>query len=310
VLDLTILPKRYLDALGRAEIARLCGQTENVVAMWIKRGKFPIDALQRLLVHDPSPLHEIQPLYTVEPLNKKLAILMPLSTPPNPHVLDCFALLYDKREMGYQRRSFNCLSVARNSLAAWALRQPSLEWFFWLDGGDTIVPAGDPLWYKQAADMPNVSDVYAGINTIYRLLSHRLKRGIKDATFVSCSYVSKKDRGDPQFGGGPQMRQLVRQGPQDRLIEVPWVGFGGVLTHRSVFEDIIRTQGDEIKMEPNSVGSRFGYQWGFFSPLDRHTPGDDVPFAERARKAGHKIYVDLAVQAGHFGDRVFTFNNL
>lgn len=309
MLNLTELPKRYLDALGREELARICGQTESVVAMWIARGKFPIDALQRLLEHDPAPLHEVKPLYHVEPLDKKLAILMPLAMPPNPNVVDCLIKLYDRREMLYHRVSFNCLSVARNSAAAWGLRTKA-EWFFWLDGGDTIVPAGDAGWFKQAARMPNVSDVYAGLNTIYRLLAHRLKNGRQDATFVSVSYVSKQDHGEPQFGGGAQLRQLVRQGPQDKLLEVPWVGFGGVLTHRSVFEDIIRTQGDEIKMAPNSVGSRFHYEYGFFSPLDRHTPGDDIPFCERARRAGHKIHVDLAVQAAHFGDRVFTFNDL
>lgn len=310
MFNLTELPQRYINTLGRDGVARVVGQSENVVAMWLKRGKFPIDALQKLLESDPSPLHEIKPLYTVEPLNKELAILMPLSTPPNANVLDCFARLYDRREMLFHRVSFNCLSVSRNSCAAWALRIPSIKWFFWLDGGDTIVPSGDAAWYKHAARMPNVSDVYAGINTIYRLLAHRMKNNRKDATFVSCSYIAKREHGEPQFGGGDQMRQLVRQGPMDRLIEVPWVGFGGVLTHRSVFEDIIKTQGDEIKMGPNSVGSRFHYDYGFFSPLDRHTPGDDVPFCERARRAGHKIYVDLAVQAAHFGDRCFTFNDL
>lgn len=309
MLQLTALPERYLATLGKHKLAQIVGQSENVVAMWMARGKFPIDALQKLLEHDPAPIHEITPLYTVEPLNKKLAVLMPLSCPPNPNVLDCLVKLYDPREMLYHRVSFNCLSVARNAAIAWGLRT-SAEWFFWLDGGDTIVPAGDPKWFKHAADAPNISDVYAGLHTIYRLLTHYVKLGRKDATFVSCSYVSKKKRGDPQFGGGDQLRQLVRQGPQDRLIEVPWVGFGGVLTHRSVFEDIIRTQGDEIKMGPNTVGSRFGYDFGFFSPLDRHVPGDDLPMCERARRAGHKIHVDLAVQAGHFGDRVFTFNDL
>ena len=309
MLDLTVLPKRYLAALGKSEVARIVGRSEALVSMWQKRDKFPIDALQKLMEHDPSPLHEVQPLYTVEPLNKDLTILIPLSGPPNPKVLDCFARLYDKREMGYERWSFNCLSVARNAAAAAWLRSGK-PWAFWLDGGDTIVPCGDAAWYKYAAEMPNVSDVYAGLNTIYRLLAHKLKGRIPDANFVSVAYTSKQLRGEPQFGGGPALHQMMRQGPQDRVIEVPWVGFGGVLTHRCVFEDIIRTQGDEIRMGPNSVGSRFHYEYGFFSPLDRHTPGDDVPFAVRATRAGHKIYVDLALHAAHLGERVFSFNTL
>lgn len=309
MFNLTELPQRYIDALGREQLAQVVGQTENVVAMWIKRGKFPIDALQRLLEHDPAPLAAVRPLWEPIPCTGKLMILVPLSCPPNPHVMDCLVRLYDRREMLYHRESFNCLSVARNAAIARGLKTQA-EWFFWLDGGDTIVPAGDPAWYKQAANLPNVSDVYAGVHTIYRLLAHRLKLNRQDATFVSCSYVSKKTHGDPQFGNSQFWRDTVRHGPIDKLIDVPWVGFGGVLTHRSVFEDIIRTQGDEIKMGPNSIGSRFGYDYGFFSPLDRHTPGDDIPFCHRARKAGHKIYVDLAVQGAHFGERVFTFNDL
>jgi hypothetical protein len=106
------------------------------------------------------------------------------------------------------------------------------------------------------------------------------------------------------------MYRLVKQGPQDRLIEVPWVGFGGVLTHRKVFEDIIATQGDEIRMKPGGVGTMFNYEYGFFDPIDRETPGDDVPFGIRAGKAGHKCYVDLAIVGAHVGDRAFTYQDL
>lgn len=309
MINLTELPERYLATLGRPRLAEICGQTEGIVAMWLKRKKFPLEAVQRLLEHDPSPLAEIKPLYETFPLGGKLAVLMPLSGPPNPNVLDCLIRLYDRREMQYQRVAFNCLSVSRNALAAWGLRTPC-EWFFWLDGGDTIVPCGDVAWFKQAADVPQMPDIFAGFNTIYRLLAHYVKLGRKDATMVSVSYVARREGGELQFGGGEKMRQLVKQGPRDQLIEVPWVGFGGVLTHRSVFEDIIKTQGDSIRLKQGGVGSRFGYEYGFFSPIDQNYPSDDLPFCIRAQRAGHKIHVDLAVQAAHFGDRAFTFADL
>lgn len=310
MFDLRKLQTYYLEKYGRERIAELLDQKQPVIAMWEKSGKFPVDALQKMLEHDPEPLSEVRPLYENPPTGTRLAILMPLIGPPEPKTLDCLMRLYDRREMGFQRMAFNNLSVSRNYLAAWAL-QRGFEWFFWHDG-DMLHPCGDAAYFKKAAGLPILPDVFAGVNTIYRLLSHRVKSGRTDATIVSICYVSRSEKATPQFGGGelPTERGEVRRGPFDALREKPWVGFGGVLTHRSVFEDIIRTQGDEIRMKPNGIGARFGYEYGFFDPLDRETPGDDVPFCSRAIRAGHKIFVDMAVHSAHIGDRAFTFRDV
>lgn len=304
MIDLTKLPDFYIGKHGLARIAEVTGKSASLCSMWSRRGKFPLDAVSRLLEFDPTPLAAIQPLYGVPPPGtNKLAILVPLAGKPEPKMMDCLLRLYDKHEMGYQRVAFNCLSVSRNALAAWFLRGP-YEWAFWMDG-DSVLPCGDAQWFKEAMELPTMPDAFAGVHSIYRMLVHK-------KTIVSCAYVGRREGAPPQFGGPADVnRNLMRRGPQSKLIEVPWAGFGGILTHRSVFEDIVKTQGDEIRMSPNSeVAKRFGYDFAFFHPSGPETPGDDIPFLDRAAKAGHATHVDLAVQAGHIGDRCFTFADI
>lgn len=304
MFDLTKLPAYYLEKYGRAVVSEVVGETTPVVAMWEKRGKFPLAAVQKLLEHDPEPLGQITPLYTNPEPGKKLAFLVPLSSPPQQKAMDCILKLYDRREMEYRRVAFNNLSVARNALAAWALRGP-YDWFWWHDG-DSLCQAGDAAWFKKEADLPMVPDTFAGLNSIYRALVHK-------KTIVSVCYRGRLNGAPPQFGGGETqaMRMKVRQGPRDELIEVPWAGMGGMLTHRRVFEDIIKTQGDEIRIKPDSqLAKRWNYEYAFFHPIDLETCGDDIPFNKRAQRAGHKVYVDLALQAAHIGDRAYTFKDL
>lgn len=300
MFDLTALPDHYLAIHGIAKVAEVTGKSTSIISMWTKRKKFPLEAVAKLLEFDPAPLAAIRPLYTNPEPGKKLAILMPLMGPPEPKTMDCLMKMFDPREMAYQRIAFNCLSVARNALAAFGLRG-GYEWFFWPDG-DSLLPCGDAAWYKEAAGLPQMPDAFAGIHTIYRLLHHR-------KTIVSVAYVSRRAPAVPQFGGDPQANRLeMRRGPQNRIIERPWVGFGGVLTHRSVFEDIIKTQGDEIHLQPDSpITKRWNYEYAFFHPLSPEIPGDDIPWSTRAGRAGHRCHVDLAVQAAHIGDRAYTF---
>lgn len=304
MLDLLSLPGKYLETYGRDKVAEVVGENARIVAMWQKRSKFPVTAIQKLLDFDPSPLHAIKPLYTTPEPGKKVAFLMPLSGPPEPKTMDCILRLYDKTTMDFKRVAFNNLSVARNALAAWALRGP-YEWFWWQDG-DAVVPCGDAALFKKLADLPNMPDVYAGLNSIHRALYHK-------KTIVSTCYVGRAKGAPPQFGGGssPEMRAKVKGGPRNEIIERPWSGFGGILTHRSVFEDTAKKLGDEIRVRPDSmVAKKWEYEFSFFHPLDVNTCGDDAPLCSRASRAGHKTYVDLALQAAHIGDRAFTFQDL
>jgi hypothetical protein len=302
MLDLLSLPSRYISTYGPEKVAEIVGQRVAIVAMWQKRQKFPAEALQKLLVFDPAPIHEIKPLYETPALNGNLMILVPLAGNPEPKAMDCILKLYDKREMRYERFAFNNLSVSRNALAARWLRS-TCEWAWWNDA-DMLHPAGDAEWFKREAELPDVPEVFAGVHAIFRALVHRKK-------IVSCAYVSRRKNAVPQFGGdNALLRAELKNGPKNKLIEVPWCGFGGVLTHRSVFEDIIKQQGEEIKMRPGGIGERFSYTYAFFHPTDVETCGDDVPMCQRAIRAGHKIHVDLAIHSAHIGDRPYTYKDL
>lgn len=329
MLNLTQLPDFYLKKYGKDRVAEILGKSPGIVAAWASANKFSLASVQKLVEFDPEPMNGAakatlpviedapdvpapqEPQYLYEPIatGNKLCILVPLTGAPQPKMMDSIMGLYDKREMGYKRRAFNTLSVVRNSLAAHGLRG-GYEWFYWADA-DNVVPWGDAAAYKESIGVPDMPEPFAGLHTIYRLLAHKLKRGV-DARIVSVCYIARERGGAPQFGGGEgqMMRTRVRTGPKDELIEVPWVPFGGCLTHRSVFEDIIASQGDEIRMRPDGIGARFGYEYAFFHPIDRETPGDDIPFCIRAARAGHKFYVDLAVMAGHgIGDKIFTYKD-
>lgn len=302
MLDLNSLPSFYLSTYGAEKVAEVVGKRVAIVTMWQKRHKFPLDAVHKLLQFDPSPLNNVKPLHDTPSLKQNLMVLLPLTGNPEPKMVDSLVRLYDRREMKFERFAFNNLSVSRNALAArW--QRSSCEWAFWTDA-DNMHPAGDAEWFKREAELPDMPDVFASVHTIYRLLHHRQK-------FVSCAYVSRRKNAEPQFGGTSAiLRAELKKGPRDKLIEVPWCGFGGVLTHRSVFEDIAKQQGDEIRMKPGGIGERFSYEYAFFQPLDQETCGDDVPLAHRAIRAGHKIHVDLAVCSAHIGDRAYTYKDL
>jgi len=303
VIDLVNLPKKYIDKYGRGRVTEIIGQSPSMVSMWLSRKRFPVEAVQKLLDFDPEPLHAVKPLYTNPEPGKKLVILMPLNGPPVPEVLDAFSRLYDPKEMDFRRVAFNNLSVARNALAGQFLRGP-WEYAIWWDG-DTIPPYGDAAAFKKLCETPNMPDVFAGVHSIYRMLVHK-------RPFVSAVYIGRRKGAPPQFGGGEfeTTKYEVKRGPRDELRAADWSGFGFVLTHRKIFEDIIKTQGDEIRVKNEDLRSRFGYDYAFFTPTGVDIPGDDIPFCTRAAKAGHQVQLDMSVFAAHIGNHAYTYQDL
>lgn len=303
MIDLVKLPQWYLDKFGRDKVTEIVGQGPAMLAMWISRKRFPVEAIQKLIEFDPTPIHEVSPLYTNPELGKKLVVLMPLNGSPEPEILDAFSRLYDPKEMDFKRVAFNNLSVARNALAGYFLRGP-WQWAIWWDG-DTIPPYGDAAAFKNLCQSPNMSDTFAGVHSIYRMLKHNRK-------FVSACYVGRRKGAPPQFSEGESLaiKGMVKRGPREQLLERDWTGFGFTLTHRDVFTDIIKTQGDDIRVDNASLRERFGYEYAFFTPMDVNAPGDDIPFCRRAALAGHKVVLDMSVFAAHIGNYAYTFNDL
>lgn len=303
MINLVELPQSYIEKYGREKVTEIIGQGPAMISMWLSRKKFPLDAVQKLIEFDPSPLHAVKPLYEKTELGKKMVILMPMNGPPEPEIMDAFARLYDPKEMDFHRVAFNNLSVARNSLAGKFLRGP-WDWALWWDS-DTVPPYGNAEAFKKLCQNPGMPDPFAGVHSIYRMLVHK-------KPFVSACYVGRKKGAPPQFftGDAETVRSLVKRGPRNELLECEWTGFGFVLTHRRVFEDVIKTQGEEIRVKNDGLRAKFGYDYAFFTPTGVDIPGDDIPFCVRAVKAGHKPVMDLSVFAAHIGNYAYTHADL
>lgn len=303
MINLVELPRSYIEKYGRDKVTEIIGQGPAMISMWLSRKKFPLDAVQKLIEFDPSPLHAVKPLYEKTELGKKLVILMPMNGPPEPEIMDAFSRLYDPKEMDFRRVAFNNLSVARNSLAGHFLKGP-WDWALWWDS-DTIPPYGDAEAFKKLCQNPNIPDTFAGVHSIYRMLVHK-------KSFVSACYVGRKKGAPPQFftGDAETVRSLVKRGPRNELLECEWTGFGFVLTHRRVFEDVIKTQGEEIRVKNDGLRAKFKYDYAFFTPTGVDIPGDDIPFCIRAAKAGHKVTMDLSIFAAHIGNHAYTYADL
>lgn len=301
MIDLMALPKRYLDQLGPERVAEIVGVSLNTLSMWKSRDSYPLHAVQKLLESDPTPLHEIKPLYVQTEQSPRLSIILPSNRKPEPDTIKSLTKMFNSETMVFEPETFNSLYHVRNMAAARFLRSGNV-WSYWSDD-DMIHPCGDAAWFKQATGKKNFPDVYAGINSILRLMVHGKK-------MVSGCYVGRKIGASPQFAGGdsPAMRQLIARGPSQNLLKPDWCGFGGVLVHREVFTDIIRTQ-PEIETKNPYIRSRLGYEYGFFNPIEQDF-GDDISFCARARKAGHEIHVDCSVMLEHVGNRSFGYEDL
>jgi hypothetical protein len=77
----------------------------------------------------------------------------------------------------------------------------------------------------------------------------------------------------------------------DQLAEVAATGTGCLLVHRSVLKDMRERAG-------GSNHAWFGYDV-HATPVGEYETGEDVSFCLRARKAGHRIFVDTTIHAGH-----------
>jgi hypothetical protein len=300
MLDLTALPKRYLEQLGRERVAEMAGVSTSDIAAWVERGEFPVSVIQKLLEQDPTPLHEVAPLYTVPERGAKLSIIVPTSTGRHPLTDKCLDKL-KTAEMEIEPESFNSLYHVRNMAAARFLAS-GREWSFWSDA-DMIHPCGDAAWFKRVTGKARYPDIYAGMNTIHRLLVHK-------KSIVSVVYIEKISRGLVQFQGGdnPSRRQMLSRGPSPELITADWCGFGGVLVHRSVFVDVAKG-GFAPRLTNDYMRKKLGYEWGFFNPAEEHF-GDDISFCIRAKNAGHQTYIDCAVMSEHIGTKCYGFEDL
>lgn len=182
------------------------------------------------------------------------------------------------------------------------------DWLFWIDA-DTVIPTG----------------------ALERLLSTKKK-------FISGLYYAKHQPHNPiaYFSNGCSYKSINQEGAWERgeILEVDSVGFGCMLTHRSIFDDIRKNyvvkqivgsgitliHKDDISEElQNSdisealpqikqglydnllvqkvIEPEFEPRFPYFALEFGRT--EDIWFTEKAKRVGYKVYVDTSIECGH-----------
>lgn len=183
-------------------------------------------------------------------------------------------------EDGYATASSCYIDQTRNELAAEFLKSDK-EWSLWIDD-DTMVPPEAIDKFKERGKS-FVSGLY-------------LK---KVPPYFPCAWMNHEPTG---------MISYLTHWKRNELREVDGVGFGCAFIHRSVYEDIQKTHVIRLWTERNwpilkireageedeRIPSRFKYPFFFHQ--------EDIWFCDRAKEAGHKIYLDCSVECIHLDD--------
>jgi len=228
---------------------------------------------------------------------RRVMMLMPtnrdFNSTVNEGIMGCFkqavrlsnvedAKMYFKKDTVIDRARNVCADVFLKSNA---------EWSFWLDS-DMIVPNGNPAWFHERTGC-KYGPEFSGLNSL-----DILTRGPEK--FVGAVYTTRDARRllcnsaglNPKTKDDEEIVARLKVGPCKKREAIEWLGFGCVAIHRSVFEDIMKTQ-------PELAPKKAGEPWNFFT--GELTCSEDVAFARRAAKAGHKAHLDCAIIAAHVG---------
>lgn len=170
------------------------------------------------------------------------------------------------------------LPAARNSLACQFLARPEFDHALWIDS--------DMEW--QPSD-------------VLRLLDH----DVEIAAGVGCTRSAEVDW---EYGG------RARQAAQNPgLVEVDHVGFGFVLTRRSVFERLAEAYPERrIVAHAGMYGVGVDQAWPSqphdffpFGFLDGAYVSEDVGFCRIWRKIGGRVLIDPSIRLVHLGMHAF-----
>lgn len=161
-------------------------------------------------------------------------------------------------------------AMSRSALG-WEAAQNGAEYFLWLD--DDMVPPSRILERLLAHDKPMVSAAYFS-------RSHAANTG--EGQYPMCAFNMLDERTGKPFDPPP----LEPRG----LKEVQIVGFGCLLMKRRVWDDVWRMSGGSpFRTDANMT--------------------EDVYFLNFARKAGHSVWLDTSLVAGHLKTIMITDKN-
>lgn len=212
---------------------------------------------------------------------------------------------------------------ARGKLADNFLKT-SAEWMLTVDS-DMVIPFSNPKLFRSFTGFNFLSDKWAGLNTVDRLISH-------GKTLVGALYFGRWPGGKAVYAEGSESAQeesFCRRGPHDLIKPTRWVGTGCMLVHRTVFTDIEKKFPNLARKADGTGGNWFtssehDVRSSVESALELDDPeeiksvlkaglnlsrrnsglgmGEDVQFCIRAAQAGHQPFVDLGLMCGHVGD--------
>lgn len=279
------------------------------------------------------------PLSTVRVYGKKIMIVMPWSKTINPITAFSVMQLIDRRRTASMLNYGDAFIAHSRNTCADLFLQSDLEWMFTVDD-DMLLPYGNANWYRAYSGWNWYPDPFASFNTLDRLMSH-------GKTVVGALYFGRHRHGPPVYAEGSIASEALyaRSGPHDTIKPTNWVGTGAMLIHRSVFEDIekkfpVLGRGADRKggnwftsSEHNLLdgvsqvhkmlsadgpmdGARALKAYEMIEGLIKSTQknsslgmGEDVVFCRRAREAGHQVFVDMGLIAGHVGHCVYGPKN-
>lgn len=289
---------------------------------------------------EPDPtvgidLTPVTPSTSVSFLKKKVMIATPWGKMVHPITSFCITQLTDRRRGVTSVLNFGdaFISHSRNGIAC-AFLKSDCEYLLMSDD-DMVLPFGSAERYRAFTGWPSYPEPFASFNIIDRLLSH-------DVSIVGACYKGRYE--DANFvygeGGQPKEKEYVAKGPRDEIRETRWCGTGALMIRRDAFEAIEKkfpllargvdgkgghffTSSEHtltdavdrtIKMLANGAMSAEkgmkAYQMLVAAQAEVRSQsmlgvGEDVQFCLRAKAAGHPIYVDFGLRAGHLGHKCY-----
>lgn len=252
--------------------------------------------------------------------SQQIALCMPWYKATNPVTSMLIAALGKRLgEKMLQLGNFGDAMIynSRNAIADQFL-QSNAEWSLWIDD-DILMPIGNSEYLRTRSHIPKHHvEPSTALDTLTQLMS-------RQKSFVSATYWGRNPTGAPVFSEGLINPAVYRRAKNytDEIIETDWCGMGCALVHRSVFTDIQRTHpmlapGEGVRPEidemstienPRMIADHGNIKfWNFFKP--RNGWGEDVMFCRRSKNAGHPVFVDLKLHAGHVGNMVWGAHNV
>jgi hypothetical protein len=330
---ITGIGQKFLDKHGKDKAIEVVGKSSAAIARWVNGLEPTVGDLQRLIDFDPSlispnfvqqvnpPAIELgQGVYSAPekeepvgprfewPTGKFLDILIVANQGIEPDTMLSLMKQWEPDKMDIRVQAETLPIYARNKLSAQFL-EGGKPWSFWLDR-DIVLPCGDVAWFRQATGNPAFPAPFAKLNTLARLMSDNRK-------IVGGCYFGRHPGAHAQFNEAHTNKlvdSMVHSGPRNVVEKTRWIANGCMLVHRDIYLDIIKTQGEQIRIKDVERQRALGYTYRFFTPQfddeDLADNSEDVSFCARVEKTGlHDIYVDHAIVPGHIGKTAYSYHN-